>query len=177
MRRSLAVLPELVVPEPYTLLTLERDDITAWAALLGQNGEFGEWSVEQATPYFGPDSHMPLAGSFFLTQHGEPVATAQLHLNPDGPYTPVPELGWVAVSLAHRGHRLGSVVSLAVLHYAASTGHREVFLQTDDHRVAAIKMYLRLGFEPWMHDPTAPERWRAVLAVVAQTDHNARPQS
>ena len=174
MWRSLHALPELVVPAGYALRTLRPGDIQAWATLLNHNGELGEWTVERAAPYFAPstppDSGMPLDGSFFLTHDGEPVATAHLHLKPDGPYAPTPELSWVAVSRAHRGRRLGSVVSLAVLRYAALAGHQAIYLLTDDHRLAAIKTYLQLGFEPWMYDPTAPERWRAVFAALSSND-------
>ena len=162
MKRMLSGLPPLVVPAGYALRHFEPRDASAWAALLARNGELGEWSIDKAEPYFAAGSHMPLEGAFFITAGGEPVATAQLHLKPDGPYAPVPELGWVAVDPAHQGYGLAAVASVAVMHYAASTSHREIFLLTDDHRLPAIWTYLKLGFEPWITDASHPDRWRLV---------------
>lgn len=163
MRRRLVDLPELTLPDGYRLRSFTRGDASAWAALLHRNGELRGWDAERAAPFFAPGSRMDLDGSFFLTtKAGEPVATAQLHLHPDGEYAPTPELGWVATDPVHRGKRLGALACLAVLRYAARAGYDEVFLRTDDHRLPAIVTYLRLGFEPWMYDPSAPARWRAI---------------
>ncbi len=166
MARALDGLPTLVVPDGYALRTLTAGDAAAWAALLDRNAELDSWTVERAAPYFAPGSTMVLEASFFVTRAGEPVATAQLHLHPDDSYAPSPELGWVAASPEHQGHGLGYVVCLAVLHQAAAAGHDRIFLKTDDNRLPAIATYLRLGFEPWMVDPTAPERWRAIQQIL-----------
>ena len=168
MRRKLERLPSLIVPPGYALRPLQPSDAAAWAALLAQTGELGDWSLERAAPYFAPSGPMLLAGSYFLTHNGAPIATAQLHLHHDDEYAPIPELGWVAVSRAQRGRGLGYIVSLAVLHYAASAGHRDVFLRTDDHRLPAISTYLKLGFQPWLRDASAPPRWDRVLQAIGK---------
>ena len=162
MRRSLTSLPELAVPRGYALRAFGPNDAAPWAGLLSENGELGEWSLERAAPYFAADRRMVLDGSFFVTRDGEPVATAQLHLHLDDAYAPVPELGWVAASPRHRGHGIGYVVCLAVLRYAASVGHSEIFLRTDDFRLPAIRTYVKLGFQPWLFDPSATDRWAAI---------------
>ncbi|HEX5415305.1 MAG TPA: GNAT family N-acetyltransferase, partial [Chloroflexota bacterium] len=164
MRRRLDALPELRVPAGYELRTFGPDDAAAWAELLAVNAELGAWGLERAAPYFAPGSRMVLAGSFFITHEGQPVATAQLHQHLDGAYAPTPELGWVAARPEHRGRGLGRVVCLAVLHVAAAAGHPEIFLPTDDHRGPAIRTYRGLGFEPWLFDPSAPARWARILA-------------
>ena len=162
MKRSLSDLPLLDVPPEYVLRHFEPGDAHGWAALMARNGELGAWDLAKAEPYFAPQGRMPLAGAFFITAGETPVATAQLHLKPEGLYAPIPELGWVAVDPAHQGRGLGAVASLAVMHYAASRGHREIFLLTDDWRLPAIRTYLKLGFEPWLTDASHPERWRKV---------------
>jgi mycothiol synthase len=167
MRRILDDLPALQLPDGYGLRTLRREDAAAWAALLDANGELGAWNEERATPYFASTSPMPLAGSFVATMNGLPVATAQLHVHPDDEYAPLAELGWVAVRPEHRGRRLGSAVCLAVMHYAKATGYRELFLRTDDGRLPAIGLYLRLGWQPWMRDASSPDRWRHILAKLS----------
>jgi len=166
MRRRLDVLPELVVPAGFELRTFGSDDVVRWAELLAANGELGEWDVERASRYFAAESQMVLAGSFFVTHGDKPVATAQLHRHPDDTYSPTPELGWVAALRDYRGQGLGRAVCLAVLHFAASAGYDTIFLRTDDHRLPAIRTYLRLGFEPWLVDPSAPERWARILSLL-----------
>ena len=167
MRRALDELPALQSPEGYSLRTLTPEDTGAWAELLDANGELGGWNVERAAPYFASGSPMPLAGSFIATADGLPVATAQLHLHPADEYAPLHELGWVAVRPEYRGHALGYAVCLAVMHYAKSAGHRELFLRTDDARLPAIRLYLRLGWQPWMRDPSSPARWQQILDKLA----------
>ncbi len=165
MRRTLSNLPRTLVPGRYVLRTMTRRDAGPWTSLLDRNGELGRWDPDRARPLFASGSPMPLDGSFLVSRDGTPVATAQLHLHtaPDDAYSPVPELGWVSVLPEHRGLHLGLTVCSAVLHYAAERGHRAIFLRTDDQRLAAIRTYLRLGFEPWMYDASAPGRWRAVM--------------
>jgi mycothiol synthase len=167
MRRTLDELPALQIPKGYGLRTLTYEDIGAWAELLDANGELGAWNVERAAPYFASGSPMPLAGSFIATANGLPVATAQLHLHPHDEYAPLPELGWVAVRPEHRGHALGYAVCLAVMHYAKSAGYPELFLRTDDGRLPAIRLYLRLGWQPWLRDPSSPDRWQHILDKLA----------
>ena len=170
MEHTLDALPELVVPEPYQLRTLRTEDAAAWAGLINRNGELEEWSIERAAPLFAPDAAMSLDHSFFVEHHGTPVATAQLNLHPAGPYAPWPELGWVAVDPAHRGHGLGYVVCLAVMRAAVIAGHTGIYLLTDDHRLPAIRTYLRLGFQPRMHDDTAPARWKSIMEALGQSE-------
>ncbi len=174
MTRALSAIPELVVPAGYRLRHFTPGDAEAWAALLAENGGLGTWSADTAATFFAADSRMPLEGAFFLMRGDEPVATAQLHLKPDDPTVPGPELGFVAVIPRHQGCGLAAVVSLAVLHYAASAGHQSIYLLTDDYRLAAIRTYLKLGFEPWLTDASHAARWDAVRAVLDQYQVAAR---
>ncbi len=164
MKRMLDVLPALAVPAGYNLRHFTPDDAQAWAALLDRNGELGVWDTARAAPYFAAGSPMPLEGAFFVTSGAEPVATAQLHLKPDRPS--VPDLGWVAVAHQHQGRGLAAVASVAVMQYAASAGHQEILLLTDDHRLAAIWTYLKLGFTPSLIDGSHAARWDAVQTAL-----------
>ena len=160
MRRRLADLPAPLVPVGYALRPLGPTDLPIWVDLMRRNGELGQWSAERAAALFG--GQIELAASFVVTRGDVAVATAQLNPHRLDEYAPTPELGWVAADPAHRGRGLGRAVCLAVLRAAAAAGHREIFLRTDDHRRPAIALYLSLGFIPWLRDPTAPARWRAV---------------
>jgi mycothiol synthase len=168
LRRSLDRLPPLVVPAGYALRSLTPQDLEAWTSLLVANAELGVWTSERAAPLFAPDSPMLFAASYFATHDGRPVATAQLDRHGGPPYAPLPELGWVAALPEYRGRGLGYAVCLAVLHGAAAAGYLELFLRTDDHRLSAIRTYLRLGFTPWLIDPSAEERWQRIYQALGQ---------
>jgi len=53
-------------------------------------------------------------------------------------------------------------VCAAVVRCFADAGCRRIYLKTDDWRLAAIKVYLKLGFEPFLFLPDMRERWEAV---------------
>jgi len=69
-------------------------------------------------------------------------------------------LDYVCVRAAHRGRGLGFGVCASVLGYFRLRGYQAVTLTTldvteDNHRLAAIKTYLRLGFLPVRSDQNA----------------------
>jgi ribosomal protein S18 acetylase RimI-like enzyme len=54
----------------------------------------------------------------------------------------------VGVTAEHRGKGLGRLLVLCGLRYFKEKGYTEVYLDTQHHRVPAIKLYRSLGFEP-----------------------------
>jgi mycothiol synthase len=72
-------------------------------------------------------------------------------------------LHYVACHPDHSGQQLGTQVSLAVLHHAIAEGRQRTALFTDDYRIAAIKTYLRMDFEPRIGHRSHPKRWRRIL--------------
>lgn len=167
LRRDLRNLPEIEVPEGYTLRNLTRDDLEVWTALLHENQGFGEWPIERSMPLFGPSSDVIFTGSYVLTKDGTPVAAALLHHQTKRPDAPSAQLGWVAVSPRFQGKGLAYVVCLAVLRAAAALGDDAMFLGTEDFRLPAIYTYLKLGFEPWLYDWRTAARWKRILEILA----------
>ena len=162
--------PALRLPPGVVLERFKPGDEARWAALLQAAGELGEWSVERARKAFDGPERVPPEGIHFLVVDGETVATACVLLH-DGRPDPA-ELGNVAVLPQYRGRGFGKLISLAVLRYVESQGYRSCFLRTEPHRLAAIKIYLGLGFEPDLlgHESFA-ERWAGVwdaLGLVAK---------
>jgi mycothiol synthase len=167
MRRQLANLPDLMVPPGYALRPHAPNDLSSWTQLMSENQGWGEWPLGRSTPWYGSDSPVIFSSSYFITRDGEPVATAHLSRATVEPIGPPVELGWVATAPRYQGRGLARTVCLAVLHAAAAAGYSEISLRTEDYRVPAIHVYLTLGFEPWLYEPTAAERWRAIRAQIA----------
>ncbi|MBC8137795.1 MAG: GNAT family N-acetyltransferase [Fibrella sp.] len=169
MRRAdLQGLPPLDLPEGYALHRCdgaftdnERDGI---ARVLGESFPEMTWFGERVDSTFIGDTS---CHTTFYIEHvpsGAVVATATAREDPSFPDAGY--LHWVGVSPAHRGKRLGNLVSLAVLYEFVATGFHGAVLTTDDHRLAAIKTYLTLGFVPLPGHASHEARWQAVQTAL-----------
>lgn len=75
------------------------------------------------------------------------------------------ELAWVAVVPDCQGQGLAAAICSEVIALALAAGFSEVTLTSRDDRLAALKTYLKLGFEPVV-DETTRDRWRSVLQIL-----------
>ena len=74
------------------------------------------------------------------------------------------ELGWVAGHPDHTGNGLGLAVCASVVRRLLQAGYKNIFLNTDDWRLPALSIYLRLGWIPLLYMADMEERWRDVCA-------------
>lgn len=94
---------------------------------------------------------------------GAPVAAA-VGERRDGGWV---ELGWVAVSPAHRGEGLGLAICASLTRELLAAGETHLFGSTQDHRLAALRIYFALGFHPVFRKEKAA-RWRAACRRLSQ---------
>jgi len=154
------------MPDGYALRVGRADDAERLAALLRSSFLDPEWDADRATKVLlaAPD----VRETFLIERDGRLVATASSQLLPDRwPGSGV--VHFVGADPAEGGKGLGYAVTLAVLHDFASIGCKDVVLTTDDHRLPAIKTYLRLGFRPHDCHPTHAERWATVFESLGQS--------
>jgi mycothiol synthase len=151
----------VALPTDYELRTFEPADAAAYLALMQTAGftDFGEAHLSGWLAKVLPDG-------FFLIVHrptGRLAATAGASHCPDALLHPYGgELGWVAGSLAHAGRGLGRAVCATALNRFLSAGYRRIYLRTDDWRLPALKIYLGLGFQPFLYAPDMPARWATI---------------
>jgi mycothiol synthase len=161
-------LSDVTLPPGYGLRTFRPGDEDAWLVLL-QSADFGAWDrVRLDLMLRHPHVSVPHDGIIFATVDDRPVGTASTYLHPVEDRVD-PELGWVVVAPEHRGRGLGLLVCQAVLESMVLLGYDHAYLLTDDHRLPAIKTYLRLGFGPALVDPSHPARWAAIHGQLAGT--------
>ncbi len=153
-------LPRPELGEGMAIRRFVPGDEVLWAALLQRTGELGEWSVERAKKALTGEKRIEAEGIHFLLVDGRTVATACFSVSDRN--TAEAALEWVAVDLECKGRRFGFTICAAVLACIAEAGYRRCILRTDDHRLAAIKTYLRLGFTPDMQHPSYRARWEAI---------------
>jgi len=152
--------PDVKIPSGYELRTLRDGEEDAYVALLHGAG-FMNWTRTMLAEW----QQRVLPGGLFVIEHTPShrlVATAMATRNPTEQHPHGGELGWVAADPAHSGNRLGEAVSAAVVAHYLRMGYRRIYLKTDDFRLPAIRIYLRLGFEPLEDDESMPGRWRVI---------------
>jgi mycothiol synthase len=157
---------EVAIPTGYRLRTYGDGDERSVLQLLQSDSE--SISTHEWHRY----RDMILPDGLFLVQctsSGEFVATAgSVHNpNPGRYYFPFGgELGYLIVAPQHRRRGLGVAVCSAVIRRFRSAGYTSVRVCVQEHRQAAIRLYLRLGFEPFLHSTDVERRWQRVCAAV-----------
>jgi mycothiol synthase len=149
----------------YRLRTYAPADADAFLALERGAG-FTNWNEA----FLARTLDTVLPNGLFLAVH---AATGTLAATAMATHMPTPlhpyggELGWVAGDPRHAGHGLGRAVCAAVVGRYLQAGYERIYLKTDDWRLPAIKIYLRLGFVPLLYEVDMEERWRAVCEKLA----------
>ncbi|MFO7959271.1 MAG: GNAT family N-acetyltransferase [Candidatus Brocadiia bacterium] len=152
--------PEPEVPSGYELRQYRAEDRQQYLDLMHRAG-FGDFDEERLDRML----RSVLPDGFFVVEHkgsGRVVATAMAVHSPKELHPHGGELGWVAGDPDHSGKHLGMAVCAAVVRRFIRAGYRRIYLQTDDHRLPAVKTYLRLGFEPLYYRDDMEDRWSAV---------------
>jgi predicted dehydrogenase/GNAT superfamily N-acetyltransferase len=154
--------PAVNLAEGYELRQYRGSDKEAYLALMHKAG-FTFWDenqINRVRPTVLPAGH-------FVIEHratGALVATALAHHMPTARHPEGGELGWVAADPEHKGKGLGVAVCSAAVDRLLRAGYRRIFLSTDDHRLPALAIYLRMGFEPFYATDDAKARWTKVKA-------------
>ncbi|MDG0813351.1 GNAT family N-acetyltransferase [Cohnella rhizosphaerae] len=158
---TLADLPPLALPEGYSLKSFESMDVTAWESIIrisfAREIAFGDKIGFEAP--FHPDKIL------FIRHQGLAVATA-VAWEKEGCGDDCGYLHMVGALPGHSGKRIGYMITLAALHRMREEGKKKAMLETDDFRLAAIRIYTKLGFRPTLLEPEHERRWNAVLARI-----------
>ena len=146
MRRpTLADVPPMpTLPAATTIRRARVEDAGALAALLGRAYASERWDAAVVERELFSDP--TVRATLVVETAGRLVATASLQIHPDAPERGLVRL--VATEEDRRRDGLGRAVVIGVLALAQQAGCREARLHTEGDRIAAIALYLQLGFEP-----------------------------
>jgi GNAT superfamily N-acetyltransferase len=136
------------------------------ATLLGRAYPTETWDAAGTEhELFGDES---VRATLVVEAVGRLVATASLQVRPDAP-----ECGWlrwVATEQDWRREGLARALVIGVLAVAEQAGCREARLHTETDRLAAISLYLQLGFEPLVRSEREREAWEQVISFLRAGD-------
>ncbi|OMC69707.1 hypothetical protein BK121_13845 [Paenibacillus odorifer] len=154
----LSDLPAFLCPTGYLIRHFEPDDERNWEELIRHSFTREVKFADKIS------AHVPLYSDrlLFICRGNQPVATATAwELGSGDPKSWY--LHMVGVLPEYSGKGLGYAVSLAVLHKIRESGGAAASLETDDFRLPAIRIYLKLGFQPVYLDDSHPGRWERIL--------------
>jgi mycothiol synthase len=166
MRAPLTNLPECKVPASYSIRHFQPGDEAGWDEIIRDSFKDPGNSFDKTMK---SDKAYEPERVLFVCYNGKPVATAAAWHRPEwGENTGY--LHMVGTHSSYAGRGLGLQASLAALHRMAAEGRTEAVLQTDDFRIPAIKIYLKLGFSPVIVHESQPARWKAVFNAIGRPD-------
>jgi mycothiol synthase len=79
-------------------------------------------------------------------------------------------VGWVAAHPKHQGQGLGKVVVAAVVNRLLDIGYPQIHLFTEHWRLAALKTYLKLGFQPLIEKSETQGIWDQVFQQLSWSE-------
>jgi mycothiol synthase len=106
-------------------------------------------------------------GLFLVTEKetNEIEATAVSLHNPKSSYYAFPfggDIGFVVTNPNHRRKGLGQYVTAKATNKLIDAGYKCIRLVTNDHRLPALKTYIKLGFVPFLYSSDMEGRWQEV---------------
>ncbi len=166
MTAPLTDLPDCEVPPSYSIRHFQPGDQAAWDEIIRDSFKDPNCSFDKIMK--GDKAFQP-ERVLFVCCDGRPVATAAAWYKPEwGENTGY--LHMVGTHSSHAGKNLGLQASLAAMHRMVAEGRTSAVLQTDDFRIPAIKIYLKLGYSPVIVHESQPARWRAVFESIGRPD-------
>ena len=155
-----------ILAAPLVVRRAQVEEAGALAALLGRAFEAERWDAAGTERELFCDE--TVRATLVVAAEGRLVATASLQVRPD-----VPECGWVrwvATGQDRRREGLARALVIGVLAMAGQAGCREARLHTQTDRLAAIPLYLQLGFEPLVRGDPEREAWEQVIRFLRAND-------
>ncbi|MDD9995705.1 MAG: GNAT family N-acetyltransferase [Dehalococcoidia bacterium] len=154
LRRSTSLVGIPDLPEDYELRQYRVDDEVAYKDL---------FNLGFAGDRLGHTLTHTLDDGFFVIDHtaSRQVVASCVALRgswDDGRERGI--LGWLIVDPSHTRLGLGTIVAAKVTNRLMEEGYSEPGLGTEDFRLTAIGIYLKLGWRPYLYMEDMDHRWR-----------------
>lgn len=153
---------ETQIPKGYYTRGFKDSDTSNYLKLLEIEG----WKLNKEM--FDDFFHSILPDGLYLVieeESEEIVATAVALHNPKSSYYTFPfggDIGYVITHPNHRKKGLGLYVTALATNRLITAGYKSIRIVTNDHRLPALKTYLKLGFVPFLYASDMKNRWKEV---------------
>jgi len=167
-RKNLDNLPDINIPAGFTIRDFLDGDEGAWNAMVGDMCKEGFDQAIRNHRFFKPERVK------MICYNGSPVSSTIAWGDEGGDET-LGMVHMVATNLYFRGKGLGFCAVTAALRQMKAEGKTAAYLTTDDWRLPAIKIYLKLGFEPDLTQEGHTERWENLYKILNKTTGMTKP--
>jgi mycothiol synthase len=150
------------LPKGVVLRTYQPGDEPGFFALMDAAGWPG-WDEDRLRPWL----YRILPKGWFMLVNGasgEIIGTCMTTHDPTWQAPFCGEVGWTAVHPQRQGKGLGAILVAAVVERFLQAGYDCIHLYTEIWRFAALKMYLKLGFIPYLDPPGPLDQWRSICS-------------
>ena len=152
------------VPSPsagYRLRQPTNDDMQSYSRTFAT-------AFEDAVP-FGDLMKHTLPDGFFVVEHmptGTVVAASTAAVYVKSQYPDGHSLQWVVAHSDHLGTGAGQATVAAATQVLVDTAPTYSYLSTDDFRLPAINIYLKLGWKPLLFEDAQIQRWARIFGLL-----------
>ena len=149
-------IPELVVPEGFEIRDFTPNDASQYLALRPMSG-FSEWDEAKLQTYLSESARRILLLVDKANGKIAQAASAESFME-EGQG----QFGWLMSNPEYRGMGLGRPISIATMQALKDEGFRRCSIFTDEFRVPAVRIYLKLGWHPVYYAEDMEGRWKVV---------------
>ena len=149
---------DIKLPDGYKIKTFKEGNEKIWCEIINKTIG-GNLNKEYFEEKFKSKKQFDPEGVFFLYYGDKPCGTVIAWKEDRN----LGQLHYLGVLPEHSGKNLGYILCSEVLKYFQKRRINQVFLTTDDFRLSAIKIYLKLGFKPVICEKDNIRRWGKIL--------------
>lgn len=155
------------VPEGYSLRWYRPGDEDLWFTIQKSTGIYDPISPDLFTREFGDDTRMLSSRQCYLDDsNGRSVGTATAWVAGSGRSQTEGRLHWVAVIPEMQRRGLGTYLTRVVCGRLRELGADRAYLTTGSRNLAAVQLYLGLGFQPQARSEQEVRAWRDLAQKV-----------
>ena len=149
-------IPQLEVPDGFEIRQLRSGEERQYLALRTMSG-FSEWDMAKLREYqSGPAKRIMVLVDKSTGTLAQAASAESFTEEGTG------QFGWLLSNPDYRGRGLGRPISIATMQALKEEGFRRFVIFTDDFRVPALRIYLKLGWHPVYHAEDMEARWKAI---------------
>lgn len=170
VRRTLQDVVSQPVPAGFQVRRYLPGDEAAWTRIWSAADVFGQATPKTFHSEFGKEmAALPERMFFLCDAAGREVGTATAWFGRPEVDAEAGMVHWVAIVPEMQGRGLAKPLMAAVLCRLRELGHLRAYLMTQERRVAAIKLYLDLGFDPEVRSDQERAAWQRVQCALRKT--------
>ncbi len=162
VRTTLEDLPYAELPTEYHIRTYRDGDAMEWVRIHELADKYNKVTNETFKHEFGYNLEAMRDRGFFLeSSAGEVIGTATAWYDDDFEGQPYGRVHWVAIIPEYQGRGLAKPLLSKVMARLTRT-HDKAYLVTSSARIPAIHLYLKYGFQPFLHNAESIRAWDLV---------------